>query len=558
MITYSNQGGYMSYLRTELLKQRAYQSEIHQTLFSVEHQDQNMIVVAATSAGKTINEIMAADVYLSQSTTTQIIIITQTNALCDQLRMDVLKFLTFSEDEVLVINGAIRPEKRINLWKQARVSVTTANCMINDLNSGRLLLDSTPLVIMDEVHNARKEHAYAQVAQHLQSLGVRILGFTASAGGSVEKIHELVDTILAKEVVYLDPKDKTYTPYHKGSDENHVTVEIDDHQRKLLYILEVLFYKPVQALVDAHFMIRGQHYTQTDIDKTIKRLQVLAKLSKKSEQPLYFKLIRDSYIYLLLRYLEECILTGTYQEAWAYLEDLKNKKSKSAQAIWKEFETELIQNQLQVYLSRGFLHPKVKEFARRTKLVGMNDKTIVFVNNRQTGDYLVQFINESLGMRAKAMFGQKHMPLKTQRKVLTQFHNNEFQFLVATSVAEAGLHVPELDRVVHYHPPLNDIAYIQRSGRTGRTSRGCVDFYLINHPIEMVRFYTSKGGKKRQGSNIEKVVAENKNPTSARRQLSLDIGDIADAPRKKNPRVIKQKADTSNQLEMFPESDIPF
>ena len=43
--------------------------------------------------------------------------------------------------------------------------------------------------------------------------------------------------------------------------------------------------------------------------------------------------------------------------------------------------------------------------------------------------------------------------------------------LVATDVAARGIHVDNVDVVVHYDPPEDEKAYLHRSGRTARAGR---------------------------------------------------------------------------------------
>ena len=61
-----------------------------------------------------------------------------------------------------------------------------------------------------------------------------------------------------------------------------------------------------------------------------------------------------------------------------------------------------------------------------------------------------------------------------QTSVLDSFRNGEFNILVATSIAEEGLDIPEVDLVIFYEPIPSDIRFIQRKGRTGRKSAGSV------------------------------------------------------------------------------------
>ena len=57
---------------------------------------------------------------------------------------------------------------------------------------------------------------------------------------------------------------------------------------------------------------------------------------------------------------------------------------------------------------------------------------------------------------------------------MEKFREGEFNVLVATSIAEEGLDIPEVDLVVFYEPIPSEIRHIQRRGRTGRKNLGSV------------------------------------------------------------------------------------
>ena len=66
------------------------------------------------------------------------------------------------------------------------------------------------------------------------------------------------------------------------------------------------------------------------------------------------------------------------------------------------------------------------------------------------------------------------MNQKEQGQVLTAFREGRFPILVASSVAEEGLDVPDVDLVVFFEAIPSEIRAIQRRGRTGRSSLGRV------------------------------------------------------------------------------------
>ena len=64
--------------------------------------------------------------------------------------------------------------------------------------------------------------------------------------------------------------------------------------------------------------------------------------------------------------------------------------------------------------------------------------------------------------------------------------------MVATSIAEEGLDIPQVDLVVFYEPIPSEIRYIQRRGRTGRKSAGTVVILATKNTIDERYLYSSK------------------------------------------------------------------
>jgi Fanconi anemia group M protein len=79
-----------------------------------------------------------------------------------------------------------------------------------------------------------------------------------------------------------------------------------------------------------------------------------------------------------------------------------------------------------------------------------------------------------------------------QAEVLESFRNSDFNVLVATSIAEEGLDIPEVDLVIFYEPISSEIRYIQRRGRAGRKTSGSVIILATKDTIDMRHLYASK------------------------------------------------------------------
>ena len=73
------------------------------------------------------------------------------------------------------------------------------------------------------------------------------------------------------------------------------------------------------------------------------------------------------------------------------------------------------------------------------------------------------------GVRAGSLHGARTQQARS--RTLEDFKRGKVQVLVATDVAARGIHVDNVELVVHYDLPDNDKDYQHRSGRTGRAGQ---------------------------------------------------------------------------------------
>jgi len=83
------------------------------------------------------------------------------------------------------------------------------------------------------------------------------------------------------------------------------------------------------------------------------------------------------------------------------------------------------------------------------------------------------------------------MNQKEQGRILAAFREGRFPILVASSVAEEGLDVPDVDLVVFFESVPSEIRAIQRRGRTGRSSLGRVAV-LLTRETRDVRYQAAE------------------------------------------------------------------
>ncbi len=119
-------------------------------------------------------------------------------------------------------------------------------------------------------------------------------------------------------------------------------------------------------------------------------------------------------------------------------------------------------------------------------------RTMVFVRTKRGADKLVSQLKRE-GVAAAAIHGDLRQ--SAREKALKDFQEDEHGVLVATDVAARGIHVDDVDVVVHYDPPEEHKSYVHRSGRTARAGNEgmVVTFVLWDQELEVERLQRRLG-----------------------------------------------------------------
>jgi len=119
-------------------------------------------------------------------------------------------------------------------------------------------------------------------------------------------------------------------------------------------------------------------------------------------------------------------------------------------------------------------------------IIRNSNRTIVFVRTKRAADRVAENLRRE-GVEAASIHGDLRQ--SQREKALKDFSDGKLKALVATDVAARGIHVDEVDVVVHYDPPEDSKAYLHRSGRTARAgAKGVVATLVMwNEELEVKR-----------------------------------------------------------------------
>ena len=119
------------------------------------------------------------------------------------------------------------------------------------------------------------------------------------------------------------------------------------------------------------------------------------------------------------------------------------------------------------------------------RIIHQGTKTMLFTRTKRGADQLERELRAE-GVKAAAIHGDLRQ--SQREKALKDFSGGGLKALVATDVAARGIHVDDVDVVVHYNPPEDHKTYLHRSGRTARAgSTGtAVTMFLWDEEIQVL------------------------------------------------------------------------
>jgi superfamily II DNA/RNA helicase len=119
-------------------------------------------------------------------------------------------------------------------------------------------------------------------------------------------------------------------------------------------------------------------------------------------------------------------------------------------------------------------------------------RTMVFTRTKRAADRIARELLRE-GVKVAAIHGDLRQ--RERERALANFGSGELHVLVATDVAARGIHVDDVDIVVHFDPPEDHKAYLHRSGRTARAGESGVVATLVlwNEELEVKRLQRRLG-----------------------------------------------------------------
>ena len=499
-------------IRHDLLVEGAIEARAYQ-LSALDHcLSASTLLVLPTGMGKTPIEVMALAERLKQPGGRGIML-APTNALVNQHLSDMRALLNLPEQqEIVALTGSIPPKKRREIWEAATIVIATPQVVRNDVQNGLTHLSDVALLIIDEAHRANGNHAMAQVGdlfaeQHPDGL---VLAATASPGHIEAEINEVCERLRIENIHVRPPGDALLAPYATGLEVNDVVVEVPDELRLLANPLQLWLSRIVERLRRLGFYTRQGHVTAGGLQEAQKRIS--ASISK--GESFGYRAAKENGIAMRLNHLISSILcqgVAATRETLSRIGQGGQDEKKSA----REFAADPRIVQLKDTLAEmNEIHSKVtmvRRMVRRQLKESPDSRIIVFANFRDTVDEIsrvLTYVENAVPQRfvgQASRDGSSGMSQKMQLESLDTFRSGEANVLVATSVGEEGLDVPNADLVIFYEPVGSEIRTIQRRGRTGRQRAGTVHVLIAKDTRDEGARASAKHREQRMFRSIQQV-----------------------------------------------------
>lgn len=496
----------------------------------------NTLVVLPTGLGKTIIAIMVAARVLERDEKSKVMILAPTRPLVLQHFRSFREELSLPESSFSVLTGTVDPGERELLWLKSRAIFATPQTVFNDFRHGRISLRDVSLAVFDEAHRSVKDYTYTKLADAFRENSDHplILGLTASPGASRERINEIKRNLFIEKVEARSDDSEDVKGYVEKTDVETIKVPMPDEYYETTLRLRELYNDKVKKLLSGGFLRSNRVSKKALLEAriTISARLRSAQASGGQKGYIYGAIINQAQAVTILHALE-MIETQGAPPLLRYLEKLRERTDKGKSA------SSLIRDPKWLKMEEGAValasvpHPKIGVMLK-VVMEQLDDKpdsrVIVFTQYRDTIEDIVKAL-EAQGIKASRFVGQsdrtgsKGMDQELQSKTLRRFEEGEFKVLVSSSIGEEGLHVPDVDLVVFYEAVPSEIRYIQRRGRTGRTTEGRVVILLAEGTVDESYYYSTLFKENRMK---ELVRATNEGPTRRRARNPTLMDFVAD------------------------------
>ena len=492
------------YFQHPLIKPKTVSHRLFQHTIAEKSFGRNSLIILPTGLGKTIIALLVAAEALVQKSG-KVVFTAPTRPLVEQ-HYETFRTLMVDYVKMGMMIGSTLPEKRLEIYNESEILFSTPQCLSNDYANNRYSPDEVALLIIDEAHRTVGKYAYVNLCQRIVA---PILGLTASPGGKKEKINEVITNLKTEIIEARTRNDPDVLKYVKDIDVEWIKVELNDEMKEIQSILEDYLHSQIQKLQKIGILSYKKANNVSKTELLDARKLISARFRK--NMGVMFGVIHNQSLAVYAFHCLETLETQGVSQLQDYLNRMgeEEEKKKSRTAFLRD---QRIQDVLE--LSHQFSqisHPKLKSIRQIiSEEVNRNPecRIIIFTQLRDTIPTIIKEIEKD-NINFRRFVGQADradgvgLKQNEQKEILDDFRNKQFNVLIATSVAEEGLDIPDVEIVIFYEPIPSEIRTIQRRGRTGRSSIGKVKVLITTSTRDETYLYAEVQREKKMKGIIQ-------------------------------------------------------
>ncbi|XP_047662804.1 probable ATP-dependent RNA helicase DDX58 isoform X1 [Tachysurus fulvidraco] len=522
--------------RTEK-KLRKYQKE----LATAAYNGLNTIICAPTGCGKTIVAVAICEHHLKKYPEKAKVVFMATKVEVYEQQLKLFKE-HFSEDPNIKVEGVCGEMGDVNLptlVSSNDVLLMTPQILVNALQRGDVAsLDTFTLLLLDECHNTTGKHPYNNImSQYIDTKHHRgtnslpqVVGFTASVGiksfknvvEAENNICQLCANLDARVITTVTENIDELRSFVHTPEKEFFQVNPCKSDPFILIIKNIM--KNIEQLAKGVYPIdnvsqvqRGDYGTQM-YEQWIVDVQKRCRLLQFTDHEEERKVCRALYTYTehLRKYNDALIINDDARTKDAldfmesFIKDINNASPDPTER--KLIDLYHVQHeQLRHLAAEGEQNPKLQELKYILDEEYRNNdqtRTVLFVRTRALAEALKNWIDETdslkflkpgvlIGRGRKSQLAGSGMTLTGQKGVLDSFKSSDqSKILIATSVADEGIDIPQCNLVLMYEYVGNVVKMVQVRGRGRAQGSRC---FLISSRQERIQ-------KEKQNMEREKLV----------------------------------------------------
>jgi len=571
------------YIKKDTVMYRHYQENIANSC-----KNKNSLVVLPTGLGKTIIGILLISRVLKKYPKGKVIVLAPTRPLVLQHKSSCEKFLDIDAEKIVSFTGKISPEKRIFLFKDSKVIISTPQVINNDITRGRYDLTQVSLIIFDEAHKTKGRYAYNYISkEYIETCNdPLVLGLTASPGKDYERIQEICDNLQIENIIFRSYEDEDVIDYIHEIDTFINLVDLPAKILELSQVWQNLFQNFLKFFIDRELINPfKKYYSKLDFLRISHDITVSIRYENGYElenedldclfyqEPRIIDVIKknDIDIHSVYSYCSSCVSllhakdlieTQNISLFISFLERIKYRAEEgtlSAKRIVNSEHFKLIDSMIDRENLSNLTHPKINKIIsiiREEKEEFNNKKMIIFTQFREMAEFLKMKLNDEFQNQfiIEKFIGQSSkiddmgFSQKTQSEILQKFREDKINILIATSVAEEGIDIPNVDAIIFYEPVPSEIRLIQRRGRTGRNAPGRCYILVTEDTVDIPFYYIA-----RRKENLMKSVLTDYNQIKLsenleRKSITFSVSELNKCAELEHVKNFKERREREKEI----------